>query len=74
MLASNEKYSLLTLFFHCPDTLKLLNNRGESIWNDCDHDKKSEDKDDDCGHDELDVSACDASVLFQAFLICKSSS
>ena len=59
------------MFFHCPDPLQLLDDSREGIGDDGDHDKEGEDEDDDGGHDQLDISAGNTSVLLNTILASK---
>ena len=62
------RITYLTLLLHCPDTLQLLDDSGEGVGDDGDHDKEGEEEDADGGHDELDIHAGDTPVLIQAVL------
>ena len=56
------------MFFKSPHALQLLDDRGEGVWDDSDHDQQGEEEDADCGHDELDIQACDTSIIIKAVL------
>ena len=43
------------MFLQSPETLQLLDDRGESIGNDRDHDEEGEEQDEHGGHDQLDI-------------------
>ena len=52
----------VTCSFHSSDSLHLLENRGEGIGNDGDHDQDSEEKDQEGRQDKLDILPCDIPV------------
>ena len=45
------------------DGLELLDDGGEGVGDDGDHDEEGEEQDEDSGHDQLDVPAGHASLL-----------
>ena len=63
---------LLTSLLKGPDSLELLDDGGEGVGDDSDHDEQGEEEDEDRGHDELDVGAGHSSVLLQALFFAHS--
>ena len=62
------KSSTFTQLLQCPDSLQLLDYGGEGVGDDGDHDEEGEEKDEDGGHDELDIRAGDTLILLQTLL------
>jgi len=56
------------LFLQGPDCLQLLDDGGEGVRYDSDHDEQGEEEDQDRGHDELDVSAGHPPLLLEGVL------
>jgi len=56
------------LLLQGPDCLELLDDRGEGVGYDGDHDEEGEEQDEDSRHDELDVSAGDPPLLLEGVL------
>ena len=60
--------SWLTLLLERPDGLELLDDGGEGVGDDGDHDEEREEEDEHGGHDQLDVGARHAAILLEAVL------
>ena len=60
--------SWLTLLLERPDGLELLDDGGEGVGDDGDHDEEREEEDEHGGHDQLDVGARHAALLLEAVL------
>ena len=63
---------LLTSFLESPDCLQLLDDGGEGVGDDGDHDEQGEEEDEHRGHDQLDVSAGHPSVLLHTLIFANS--
>ena len=59
---------LLTSCLQSSDCSQLLDDRGECIGDDSDHDKDGEEQYEEGGHDELDIIEGDAPVLLDIHL------
>ena len=60
--------NLITCCFQSSDCSQLLDDRGEGIGDDSEHDKDGEEEYEEGGHDELDIIAGDAPVLLHTHL------
>ena len=49
--------------FKCPNSLQLFYDGREGVRDDCEHNKNSEEEDQDGGHNELDVSDGNTPIL-----------
>ena len=58
----------LTLLLERPDGLELLDDGGEGVGDDGDHDEEREEEDEHGGHDQLDVGARHAALLLETVL------
>ena len=59
---------MLTCCFQSSDSSQLLDDRGEGVGDDSEHDKDGEEEYEEGGHDELDIIAGDAPVLLHTHL------
>ena len=56
------------MLLQCPDSLQLLDDSGEGVGDDCDHDEEGEEEYDDGRHNCFDILASNTPVLIKTVL------